>query len=235
MKLKIITAIIFTFSICASAINGYGIEGNLVTGLNGKEVVYMPSINGRVILSDYFSTSLGIGLLNSGVKKEWTDETETSTTFTSYRLSSTKITPTLNLGFRGQLPLFEAFGRQIFLYAEPGLIYVPFSARDIDLHEFGFEKKTSPIDGTVTYKQVGDPELNSITSPCHQNIYGSISAGFSFEIKENVDFSIGYGYNNIDVFKYVRNMSINGMELRNHIPGSGVQFLNIGVRVNYKL
>ena len=235
MKLKIITAIIFTFSICASAINGYGIDGNLVAGLNGKEIVYLPSLSGRLILNDYFSTSLGIGLLNSGVKKEWTNETETSTTFTSFRLSSNKITPTLNLGFRGQLPLFEAFDRQIFLYAEPGLIYVPFSARDIDLHEIGFEKKTSPIDGTVTYKQVGDPSLNSITSPCHQNIYGSVSAGFSFEIKENVDFSIGYGYNNIDVFKYIRDMSINGVELRNLIPGSGIQFLNIGIRVNYKL
>lgn len=235
MRRIIFSALLFAVSFYAFSINGYGIEGNLVTGLNGKEVVYLPSISGRVILNDYFSTSLGIGLLNSGVKKEWTDETETSTTFTSFRLSSNKITPTLNLGFRGQLPLFEAFGRQVFLYAEPGLIYVPFSARDIDLHEFGFEKKTSPIDGTVTYKQVGDPILNSITSPCHQNIYGSISAGISFEIKENVDFLIGYGYNNIDVFKYVRNMSINGMELLNHIPGSGVQFLNIGVKVNYNL
>jgi len=235
MKRILFSILLFFSAICVSAIDGFGIDGNLGAGLNGNEMVYNPSIEGRVQFNECFSSSLGIGLLNSGVKNDWTDETETSTTFTSFRISSNSTTPTLNLGFRGQVYLFEVLGHPVSLYAEPKLIYVPFSGSQIDLYEFSIKKEVDATTGEITYSEIGDPEYNFIKSPSHQNLYGSLSGGISIGIKENVELSLGYGYTNIDVFKYVRDKSINGSAIKDHIPGSGIQYINIGIRVNYNL
>lgn len=235
MKRIIFSFILLSMAGSVSAINGFGIDGNLGVGLNGDEMVYIPSLEGRIQLNEYFSTSLGIGILNSGVKDEWTDETETSTTFTSFRLGSNKTTPTLHLSLRGQFPLIKVYGRQVYLYAEPKLIYIPFSGRQLNLYEFNFKKEINATTGETTYSQYSDPEYYNITSPSHQNLYGSLSGGVSVKLKENVELALGYGYTNIDVFKYVRDEDINGTELKNHLPGSGIQFINIGIRVNYNV
>jgi hypothetical protein len=222
-------------AISVSAINGFGIDGNLVAGLNGDEMVYNPSIDGRIQWNDYFSSSLGIGLLNSGVKDIWSNETETSSTFTTYRLSSNSTTPTLHLSLRGQVFLFETHGFPFYLYAEPKITFVTSSSRKLNLNELSYEKGTNPQTGENTYTLTGEPVYNYITSPNHQDFYGSLSGGISVELKDNVELALGYGYTNIDVFKYVRDKSINGSALQNHLPGAGFQLISIGIRVNYSV
>jgi hypothetical protein len=226
---------LLTVAASVSAVNGFGLEGNLVTGFSGKEVYYNPSIDGRVYFNDCFSAGIGLGILNSGVKDAWSNETENSTTFTSFRLSSNTTTPTLNVSLRGQLPLFKLYGHMISFYAEPKLIYIPLSKRQIDLYKYSFKKEIDSSTGEITYTQIGDTENSNVTSPNHHNIYGSISGGFSVEIKDDFELSIGYGYTNIDVFRYDRNENINGIGLADHLPGAGFQFLNIGFRFNYSI
>ena len=231
--------IISMFLLClvtgAYAFKGFGIDGNLVAGFSGSEMVYNPSIDGRIQWNDNFSTILGVGLYNSGVKDLWTNETENSTTFTAYKLSSNYVSPTLHLSLRGQIPVFNAFGRQFYLYAEPKLIFMLYSGRELSLYEYGMKKQTDPITGEASYTENGDPVMNTLKSECHPDFYGSVSGGLSFEIKDNFEMAVGYGYSNIDGFKYVRDKNIHGTALSGHLPGAGYSFINVSIRVNYDL
>jgi hypothetical protein len=223
------------FILNASAIEGYGIEGNV--GLNFKENSedYFPSIDGRIYLKKNISASIGIGLFNSGFKKEWSDETATTTNFTSYRLSCNSTKPTLNIGFRLGLPIVEISDHMLSVFAEPKLIYMPFNTRNFDLYSFEVERKTNPVTGEITYEESEDPDYYILEGTSGQSLFYTISTGISIDLKDNFELSLGYSFSNIDLFKNHRQSSINSIQLNDHLPVKKLSFPIIGIRVNYFL
>lgn len=235
MRILLTVFLMTLVALNSSAIEGFGIEGNL--GLNFKENSedYFPSIDGRIYLNKKLSASLGIGLFNSGFKKEWTDETTASTTFTSFRLSSNSTRPTLNLGFRAGLPLFKISEHKVSVYAEPKLIYMPFNSRNFDLYQFEVERVTNPATGEITYNESEDPDYFILEGSSVQSLFYNISAGVSVDLKDNLELSLGYSFSNIDLFKNYRQSKINNIQLNEHLPVKKLSFPVIGIRVNYFL
>jgi opacity protein-like surface antigen len=185
-------------------------------------------LEGRVQWNDNFSTNLGLGLWNSGYKSIWNDEI--GTTATIYKLTDNKALPSLQFSVKGLAPIGRLFGHDLTLFAEPKIIFLPFSARTTYLNELYY---TINADGE---KIPGPSESNvktSLKSDCHARFYYGIQGGLSINIHENFDLSVGYGYSNIDLFKDLRGKNIKGFALNNYLPAPGMQLINITLHYNY--
>jgi len=213
---------------------GFGLDGSLGFGMNGSSELINPVLlEGRVQWNDYVSTNLGLGLWNSGYKSVWNEEVGTAATI--YKLLDNKALPSAQLSSKVQCPIGTLFGHPFKLFAEPKLIFVPFSARTTDLNEWYY---TISYNGTKKIYTPGPSEDNvktSLKSDSHARFYYGLQGGVSVNILENFDLSLGYGYSNIDLFKELRDKSIKGFSLNSSLPSHGLQLLQITIQYNYNL
>ena len=148
--------ILFSFSLLLMACNGFaqkgfGVDGIIGMGRNDGDLVYPLLLEGRLQFNDFFSINLGLGLWNSGLKGNWEDPKSTTTTL--YNISSNKTLPSLQLGTRGQIPVFRFNDKQVRFFVEPKLYFLPFSAKTVDLREIHYDIKTDGVTGDKTYEE----------------------------------------------------------------------------------
>ncbi len=209
---------------------GFGLDGSLGFGMNGSEMINPVLLEGRVQWNDFFSTNLGLGLWNSGYKSVWNEEV--GTTATIYKLTDNKALPSLQFSVKGQAPIGKLLGHDLTIFAEPKIIFLPFSARTTYLNELYYTINT---DG----EKIPGPSENNVKtalkSDCHARFYYGIQGGLSINIHDNFDLSVGYGYSNIDLFRDLRGRSIKSFGLNNYLPAPGMQLINITLHYNYFL
>ncbi|HET9570466.1 MAG TPA: hypothetical protein VFP20_03540 [Bacteroidales bacterium] len=214
---------------------GFGLDGSLGFGINGSEMVNPILLEGRVQWNDYVSTNLGLGLWNSGYKSVW--NSESGTTATIYKLTDNKALPSIQISLKGQYPIGNFFGHDFKIFAKPNLIFLPFSARTTYLNELYY---TINIDGEKIPNPSEDNFQSSLKSDCHARIYYGIQGGLSVNILDNFDLSLGYGYSNIDLFKDLRGLSIQGSASNysldeKGLPKPGMHLINITLEYNFNL
>ena len=235
--------ILFSFTLMLLACNGFaqkgfGIDGSFGAGRNAGDLVYPFLLEGRIQFNDYFSMNLGFGLWNSGIKGSWKEEeTETSAL---YSLSSNKTLLSMQLSTRGQIPVFRLQNRQIRLFVEPRLYFLPFSAQTVNLRQTNYDLTRDPLSGEILAFKPKSESKTSMKSECHPRFYGGLQVGLAFELVENVDLAISYGYTNMDLFKDLRNQSIkdkslNEWDLNPYLPRTDLQLINFSFLVNFNL
>jgi len=235
MKRTLVLWTLLSITAASFGQKGFGLDGSLGFGLNGSEMINPILLEGRVQWNDYVSTNLGLGLWNSGYKSIWASET--TTTKTIYKLIDNKALPSIQLNLKGQYPIGNFFGHDFKIFAEPKLIFLPFSARTTTLNELYY---TIEPNGDVTPGPSEDNFQTSLKSDCHARFYYGIQGGFSVNVYEDFDLSIGYGYSNIDLFKDLRGHSIHG-SLSNFnledkgLPKPGMQLINVILQYNFNL
>jgi hypothetical protein len=229
-----------TLLLCATsgfAQKGFGIDGSFGIGYNGGNMAYPVLLEGRIQYNDYFSTNLGVGFWNSGFKGSWNSDDKSI----YYNLNSNKTLPSLQLGTRGELPVFRYQDKQVCLFLEPKLVFLPFSAQKVSLLETYFDVKTNDVTGEVTRKPTGVVVKTNTKSECHPRLYGMIQAGFTVELTENVDLAVSYGYTPMDLFQDLRGKTIkdshsNDFSMDKYLPArTDLHLLNVGFRVNFDL
>jgi len=236
MKHSIVLWTLLSVATVSFGQKGFGLDASLGLGLNGSSEPVNPILlEGRVQWNDYVSTNLGLGLWNSGYKSVWNEESGTNATI--YKLIDNKALPSLQLGFKCQYPIGNFLGRDFKIFAEPKLIFLPFSARTTYLNELYYTINT---DGDKIPGPSEDNLKTSLKSDCHARFYYGIQGGLSVNILDNFDLSVGYGYSNIDLFKDLRGRSIHGSVNdfildEKGLPAPGMQLLNITLQYNYNL
>ena len=237
MKRILLSVFIFALTSNSFAQKGFGFDGSLSYGYNGGQTVYPLLLEGFVQWNDYLSTNLGLGLWNSGYKSSWmSDQTTTSIL---YMLNDDQTVPSLQLGCKGQLPVFKLFKRTVCLFAKPKLYFLPFSARTVDMQEAYYSRNTDIL-GHVTYSATGEVQSSEMKSASHPRIYGGIQGGLSIELVNNVDFELSYEYTNMDLFKELRGANNEAWPLKNgsfdyYLPRKSIQMISIGICVHYDL
>jgi len=217
---------------------GFGIDGSIGMGYNGGDQVYPLLLEGRTQFNDNLSLNLGLGIWNSGFKGSWKqDETDKATL---YNLSSNKTLPSLQLGARFQVPVFEYKGKDVRFFAEPKLYFLPFSAQTVTLVEKYYDVETQDLTGDKIYTPTGEREKSSFKSACHPRLFGGIQLGFTYEVVQDIDFAISYGYTKMDLFKDLRGLSMadkaqNSWTLDEYLPKKDIQIISVGFLVNFDL
>lgn len=235
MKRILFSFTLLLFACSGFAQKGFGIDGSIGIGRNGGDLVYPFLLEGRAQFNDYLSVNLGFGLWNSGFKGNW-EGNKTETAFTLYRLSSTKMLPSLQAGIRGQIPVFRLNEKQVRFFVEPKLYFLPFSAQTVNLKEIYYEKKAEE----TIYKATEKSDNTQIKSECHPRLYGGLQLGLAFELINNVDLAISYGYTKMDLFKDLRDKSIEDKAtikwpLNTYLPDTDLQLINISFLINFDL
>lgn len=233
MRYSIVLWTLLSIATASFGQKGFGMDGSLGLGMNGSEMINPVLLEGRVQWNDYFSTNLGLGLWNSGYKSVW--NAESGTTATIYKLTDNKALPSLQFSFKGQYPIGKFFGRDVKLFAEPKIIFLPFSARTTYLNELYYSITYNGTDKIYTPGPSQDNVKTSLKSDSHARFYYGIQGGLSVNILDNFDLSVGYGYSNIDLFKDLRGRNIKSFGLNNYIPVPGMQLINITLHYNYNL
>lgn len=233
MKHSIVLWALLSVSGISFGQKGFGLDGSLGLGMNGSEMINPLLLEGRVQWNDYISTNLGLGLWNSGYKSVW--NTEVGTTATIYKLTDNKAFPSIQIGLTGQYPIGSVFGHDFRIFVEPKLIFLPFSSRTTYLNELYYTISTVNGEKVFTPGPSEDNVKTTYTSGSNPRWYYGIQGGLIFNIIDNFDLSIGYGYSNIDLFRNLRGQSIKGFPLNNYIPKPGMQLLNISLKYNYNL
>jgi hypothetical protein len=232
MKRILFSTILLALACTGQAQKGFGLDGSLGFGLNGGELVNPLLLEGRIQWDDHFSSNLGLGLWNSGYKQVWKAGNETS--FTIFHLSDSKPLPSVQLSSKAQVEVFRLLGRSVRFYAEPKLIFLPFSARTSMLEEDYYisDVVASAAAGETVYK-LSSSAQNTYKSECHPRFYYGLQGGLSTEVYENFDLSIGFGYTNMDLFKDLRGQSLHGVSLDNYLPRSGITLISISLLYHY--
>lgn len=233
MKYFLVLWSLFTISTYGFGQKGFGLDGTLGLGLNGSEMINPLLLEGRIQWSEKVSSTLGLGLWNSGYKAVW--NTETSTNATIFKLTDNKALPTIQLGLAYQYPIGKFLGRDFSLFVEPKLMFLPFSARKTYLNELYYTISYEGSDKVYTPGPSEDNQVTSLKSECNSRFYYAIQGGFKFNLHENFNLSLGYGYTNIDLFKDLRGRSIKGHSLDTYLPNPGMQLINITLQYNYNL
>ena len=233
MKHFIILLTLLSVTAVSFGQKGFGLDGSLGLGMNGSEVINPVLLEGRVQWNDYFSTNLGLGLWNSGYKSVWNSEIGTSATI--YKLTDNKAFPSIQLGFRGQYPIGHFFGHDFKIFAEPKLIFLPFSSRTSYLNELYYTISYNGSDKIYTPGPSEDNVLTSLKSDSNPRLYYGIQGGLCVNIIDNFDLSLGYGFSNIDLFKDLRGRNIKSFGLNNYLPNSGMQLITLTLQYNYTL
>jgi len=213
---------------------GFGLDGTIGMGRNGGDLVYPFLIEGRIQFNDYFSMNLGLGLWNSGFKDSWDDQK--TITSTLYTISSNKTLPSVQLSMRGQVPVFNYKNKQVRFFAEPKLYFLPFSAQTVTLKEVYYKLEAD----NTTFTPTGKSDLSRMKSECHPRLYGGLQVGFAYEIAEDIDLAISYGYTNMDLFKDLRgrtmtDKSSNAWSFDDRLPRKDLQQINVGFLINFNL
>lgn len=216
---------------------GFGIDGTIGFGQNGGEPVYPMLLEGRIQWNRFFSTNLGIGLWNFGLKDHW--QQEGSETVSCFDLNSNKTLPSLQLGVRSQWPVFNCKKGSVRVFLEPKLYFLPFSAQTLHLTKIVYRVETHE-QNEKTYVKDGDPKTSNLKSECHPRLYGGVQAGIHVPLTESIDLTIGYGYTHIDLFKDLRNKFIkdtseNEWPLNESLPRVGLHTLSLGFLINFDL
>jgi len=212
---------------------GFGLDGTMGFGLNGSEMINPLLLEGRVQWNDFVSTNLGLGLWNSGYKAIW--NTESGTTATIYKLTDNQALPTVQLSLKGQYPIGYFLERELKLFVEPKMIFLPFSARTSYLNELYYTISYNGSEKIVTPGPSEDNVTTSYKSGCKPRLYYGIQLGLLVNVYENFDLSLSYGYTNIDLFMDLRGQSIKGFELNNYLPVKGMQLINLSLQYNFNL
>jgi hypothetical protein len=233
MKRCFVLLMLLSLAALGFAQNGFELEGTVGTAYNDQNQVYSMQLDGRMQWNDYFSTGIGLSLWNSGYKDSWLESTSVNTS-TFFRLSDNQTIPGIQLSLRGQYPLFKVWNHPVHLFVEPRLYFLPFSARTVFLNETYLNKI---MDGeNETYiERATDPTYKTIfKSACFPRFFWGLQGGFLINLKENIDLALSYGYTNMDLFKDLRNRSIQGHEnlvdypLNAYFPKKDLFLLNVG-------
>jgi hypothetical protein len=235
MKLSIVLWALLSVATVSFGQKGFGLDGSLGFGMNGSEMINPILLEGRVQWNDYVSTNLGLGLWNSGYKSVWSSEGSTKATI--YKLSDNKALPSIQLSMKGQYPIGTFFGHEFKIFTEPKLIFLPFSARTTYLNELYYTINT---DGEKIPGPSEDNFKTSLKSDCQPRFYYGIQGGVSFNVFDNFDLSVGYGYSNIDLFKDLRGRSIHGSVSdfkldEKGLPAPGMHLINITLQYDFNL
>jgi len=222
---------------------GFGLDGILGTVNNSNNQVYSLFLESRMQFNDYFSTSLGLGLWNSGYKDSWFEAYTNDKTATMFRLTDNQTIPGIQLNLRGQFPLFRVSDRLVKLFVEPRLFFLPFSARTVHLNETYLETEVNSETGNEYYvKRNVDPIYEgTLKSDCVPRFYWGLQGGFLVNLNEDIDLSISYGYSNLDLFRDLRGLSIKGhevdtyYELDPYFSEKHLLQLNVGFIYNFYL
>jgi len=239
MKQISLSIVLLLLTMNSFAQKGFGVDGSIGIGRNDGDLVYPLLLEGRMQLNNYLSVNLGLGLWNSGLKDSWKEDNPDTKVSTLYRLSSNKTLPSLQLGTRLQAPVFTFKDKEIRLFVEPKLYFLPFSAQTVTLREVYYDMKSLP-DGITYTEQEGTSKSESIKSESYPRFYGGIQVGFAFELMENIDLAISYGYTNMDLFKDLRGTSIQDQSLKErslnpYLPRTDLQQLSVSFLVNFNL
>jgi len=234
MKRILLAFLLVSLTCNGFAQKGFGLDGTIGMGRNGGDLVYPFLVEGRIQFNDYFSMNLGLGLWNSGFKDSW--EKPDQNTSTLYTISSNKTLPSMQLSMRGQVPVFNYKNKQIRLFAEPKLYFLPFSAQTVTLKEVYFNRVTD----NNPFIPTGKSDLSSMKSECHPRFYGGLQVGFAYEIAEDIDLAVSYGYTNMDLFKDLRGRTMTdkssiAWSFDDRLPRKDLQQLNIGFLINFNV
>lgn len=233
--MKQITFLVLFLAMASSSFaqKGLGLDGTLGFGINGSEIVNPVLLEGRVQWNDLLSSKLGIGLWNSGYKNTWREGDESA--FTIFHISDSKALPSVQLSSRAEVPVFKFSGKQVHLFAEPKLIFLPFSARTTVLEENYYTiSAISGVSGETYYDLTGSAE-NNLKCQSHPRLYYGVQGGLSMEAYKNFEIGLGFGYTNMDLFKDLRGLSLHGVNLDSYIPKSGMFLLSISLLYHYNL
>jgi len=137
---------------------------------------------------------------------------------------------------RGQIPVFSYKNKQVRLFAEPKLYFLPFSAQKVTLKEVYYKLAAD----NITYTPTGLSDLSSMKSECHPRLYGGLQIGFAYEIADDIDLAVSYGYTNMDLFKDLRGRTMSDKSsktwsLDDRLPRKDLQLLNIGFLINFNV
>lgn len=236
MKRIITSLMFFSAALACFSQKGFGIDGSLCAGYKDGGQTYALMLDGRIQFSDYFSADIGLGLWNSGWQNKWKYDDAGSDNSTLFRLSDTQTVPGMQLGIKGQVPLFNIIDHKVSLFAEPKLYFMPFTGRTASLNEIYFKRTIDQATGETIYTETGQTAKTSLKSDSSPFLFGGFNGGLSVEMADNVDLAISYGYSNIDLFKNLRGLDIKGYSLDDHgLPGTGLQMVSISVIVHYDL
>jgi hypothetical protein len=216
-------------SVALNAQTWLGAEGSFGLSYNGGEPINAIQLSGRLHVNDYLSSNLGIGLWNTGLKETWKDMSGDAQTFTLKRLREGKAIPTLHWGLRGEMPLLKVKRLPISLFVEPSLIFLPFSSKTPTIEEVYYT--LDPIEtanqGTNVYKPTGSSQLFTLQTTNNPKLYYGVQLGVSTELKNQMYLGLGVGYSNLDLFNSLRNQTLHGVSLNDHLPRKGLTTVSL--------
>ncbi len=206
-----------------------GAEGGFGLSHNGGEPINNLHISGRLHFNEALSTSLGIGLWNTGLRDTWKVENDVAKTFTLHRLREGKAMPTLQWGLRGSMPLVKIHRLPFRLYAEPYLTFLPFSSKTVTNVESNFvlDPVATAAQGKDVYVASGNPQTFTLKTSNDPKLYYGLQLGVSTELKNQLFLDLGIGYSNLDLFNSLRNQTLHGVSLNNHLPRKGLTILSL--------
>ena len=222
MKQKLLLVFVcFPFFVSFSQTE-FHVEGTLGVGLNGSEMVNPILIEGRWNSNEYFSTSFGLGLWNTGFKQVW--EEGDNNVFTIYHLNDNKALVSMQGGIKIQYPIATILAQPLWFFVEPKAYFLPFTLRNPSLKEdtYTIDPIESASSGSPVYDHASPP-LNTMKSSSVPQLGFGMQFGFTTEIQNKIRFGIGFGYSNLDFFKQLRGQKIHNTLFDSHLPNKGLK------------
>lgn len=233
MKKTFILVLFLTTFLIAKSQNGFGLEGSAGLGLDKNQDATQMLITGRDYINENMSLGLGIGLWNSGFKRNWSAETDKTAII--YKLSNSNTTPLINLSLRYSLPLASFQSHEIRFFLEPSVNLLPALSGDALLTETHFTIQNVNGEKIITPDTPDKNKEYSYKSKTTQALYYQLQGGFSVALKENLNLNLGYGFSSMDLFKQLRGQSLSGFSLNNYLPKKNIQLITIGLQYRYNL
>jgi hypothetical protein len=207
-------------------------EGRFSMTLNSGEKQQSLLLNGRLFLNDFISSSLGLGLWNSGYQDEWKESDENSLTI--FKLKDGKALPTIQFGVQAQIPLLKINQHPLKFFIEPYTVFLPFSGRTSKVEELYYTKDlvASSAAGEDIYNYT-DSKSFSYKSDSNPRLYYGLQAGFTTILKDQLNIGLGLGYTSLDLFKDLRGQTLHTIPLDKHLPREGMMTLSL--TLNYSV
>jgi len=208
---RLIGLLLVVFSLSAQAQEGFSLEGT--PGLSNPDKAQINSllISGRYHWNPYVSTSIGIGLWNSGFKDSWLAPNDDLTAI-FYKLTDNQTVPAIQWDVELRCPLLIP---SIKLFVAPNLTLLSVTDRKVTLTKTYLIQETDPESQGIRYipRNTDPVEQSSLETSSHSNLYPGFRTGIYLPLTKNMAVSLGCQFSKINLFYSLKNQSIDGVSL----------------------
>jgi len=235
MRRLISLLVLFLTGLSIWSQESYSLEGTVGTATDNPES-YSLFLGGRIHFNTTLSAGIGLGLWNSGYASTWFEE-YTNQTATLFRLSDNQTAPSFTVNLRGERPLITVVNMPLHVFVEPGVYFLPSTGRTVLLSENYFVGTPDPLTSLMNYElRSVAPTFSTRLVTDSKPVFGwELKGGLSLKVTDNVACSFSCAYQQVDLFRTLRNSTVSthesneAIELEHFFPNTG----RIQLQVNF--